>query len=85
MLNGAMLIKYIGAAMRRAQYEMIEDPHRFYGEIPDCQGVWATGKMLEECREGLESALEDWILFRLSRQLSVPVIDGIDLAVREVA
>lgn len=71
--------------MRRAQYEMIEDPHRFYGEIPDCQGVWATGKTLEECREELEPALEDWILFRLSRQLSVPVIDGIDLAVREVA
>ena len=80
-----MLTKYIQAAMRRAHYEMSESPQRFYGEIEDCQGVWATGATLEECREELESALEDWILFRLSRQLPVPVIDDMDLAVREVA
>jgi len=64
---------------------MIDSSEPFYGEIPDCQGVWATGKTLEECREELEAALEDWILFRVSRQLAVPVIDGIDLTVGEVA
>ena len=76
---------YLRAAMHRAHYEMVEDSESFFGEIPGCQGVWATGKSLEECREELESALEDWILFRLSQQLPVPVIDGIDLVVREVA
>ncbi len=80
-----MLTKYLRAAMRQAKYEMLEDSDSFYGAIPACQGVWATGKSLEECREELESALEDWILFRVSEQLAVPVIDGIDLVVREVA
>ena len=80
-----MLIKYVQAAMRLAHYEMIDSPEPFYGEIPDCQGVWATGKTLEECLEELEAGLEDWILFRGSRQLAVPVIDGIDLRVGEVA
>ncbi len=80
-----MLTQYIRAAMQRARYETIEDPEPFYGEIPDCQGVWATGQTPEECRRELESALEDWILLRLSRQLSVPVIEGLDLTVRDVA
>ncbi|MGD0199889.1 MAG: type II toxin-antitoxin system HicB family antitoxin [Bryobacteraceae bacterium] len=80
-----MLQKYIRTAMRRAHYEMIEGAQPFYGSIPECQGVWAAAETLEACREELESALDDWILFRLSRQLEVPVIDGIDLAVREVA
>ncbi len=80
-----MLTAYIRAAMRHARYEMIEDAKPFYGEIPECQGVWAAGVTLEECREELESALEDWILFRVSRQLPLPVIDEIDLSVHEVA
>ncbi len=80
-----MLTAYIRAAMRHARYEMIADGQPFYGEIPECQGVWATGVTLEECLEELESALEDWLLFRLSRQLPVPTIDEIDLSVRDVA
>ena len=46
---------------------------------------WAAGKTLEECREGLLSALEDWILFRIHRHLLLPVIDGIELAVKAEA
>ena len=80
-----MLIKYVQAAMRHAHYEIIDDPNPFYGSIPECQGVWAAGKTLEECREELESGLEDWILFRVSRQLALPQIDGLDLSIREVA
>ena len=38
----------------------IDDPEPFYGEIPELQGVWATGKTLEACRDDLMSALEDW-------------------------
>ena len=79
------MTEYIRAAMRQARYEVIEDPEPYYGDIPDCQGVWATGKTPEQCREELESALEDWILFRMSRQLPLPVIEGLDLTVRDVA
>ena len=56
-----MFAEYIKAAMDRETYEIIEDPEPFYGEIPELQGVWASGKTLEACRDQLMSALEDWI------------------------
>ncbi len=80
-----MLTTCIQLAMRKAHYELRDDGAGFYGEIPECPGVWATAGTLEECREELESALEDWILFRVSRQLPLPVIDNVDLAIRDVA
>jgi predicted RNase H-like HicB family nuclease len=48
-------------------------------------GAWASGLTLEACRKELAEVLEDWLLFRLSRQMPIPVIQGIDLAIREVA
>lgn len=69
----------------RAHYEVLENDEGFYGSIPGFEGVWANAETLEACREELKSALEDWLLFSLSRRLPVPCIDGIDLAVREVA
>jgi predicted RNase H-like HicB family nuclease len=60
-----MFVEYIKAAMDKAVYEIIDDPEPFYGEIPELQGVWATGKTLEACRDDLMSALEDWIASRL--------------------
>jgi predicted RNase H-like HicB family nuclease len=53
----------LASALERAVYEQIEDEEPFYSEIPGIQGVWATGKTLEECRRNLASALEDWVLF----------------------
>jgi predicted RNase H-like HicB family nuclease len=79
-----MLTKYIRAAMHRANYELLEEGG-FYGSIPGFEGVWADGQSLEDCREELEEVLEEWLLFRLSRQLPIPSVDGIDLVVREVA
>ena len=74
-----MLSDYIKAALAQAHYEIIEDNEPFYGEIPGLQGVWASGKTLEECRENLSSALEGWLLVRLSRNLDIPVIGDISL------
>ena len=42
-----MLLEYIEEALRRARYEIIEDEEPYYGEIPELQGVWATGRTLE--------------------------------------
>ena len=53
--------------MARARYELIADEEPYYGEIPDIPGVWATGKRLKECEANLQAALEDWLLFLLSR------------------
>ncbi len=69
-----MLLQYIQAALDRAHYEMIEDEEPFYGEIPPLQGVWATGKTLEECRRNLADAVEDWLLFSVARGLPIPTL-----------
>lgn len=80
-----MLTKYLDAAMRRAHYEILADDGSFYGEIPECRGVHACASSLEGCREELTSALEDWLLFRIHRNLSVPAIDGMELTIKKEA
>jgi predicted RNase H-like HicB family nuclease len=80
-----MLIDYISAAMREAKYEILPDDNTFYGEIPDFAGVYANANTLEGCREELAEVLEEWILFRLSHKLPLPVVNGIELRIKEVA
>lgn len=73
-----MVTEYIQAAMHKAHYELIEDG-TFVGTIPGLQGVLANAETLEACRDELQSALEDWLVFRIERHLSIPVIDDIQL------
>jgi predicted RNase H-like HicB family nuclease len=80
-----MLKAYIRAAMGKAKYEILADDGSYYGEVPGFQGVYASAATLEACREELESTLEDWILFRVSRNLPLPEADGLKLEVAEVA
>jgi len=80
-----MLSQYIQAAMRQAKYEILSDDKSYYGEIPDFQGVYANAETLEDCRNELAEVLEEWIFFRLSRNLSLPVVNGLRLAVEKVA
>ena len=80
-----MINRYIAAALKRAHYEMLENNEGFFATIPDLPGLWAQAAPLEECREELQSSLEGWLLLSLSRHMEIPVLDGIDLAVREVA
>jgi predicted RNase H-like HicB family nuclease len=75
-----MLLEYLNAALDRAHYEMIEDEEPFFGEVPDVRGVWASGKTLEECRRKLAEALEDWVLFSVSRGETPPPIGDVKLA-----
>ncbi len=64
-----MILKYISTAMEQAHYEFLKNDKSFYGEIPVCRGVYATGKTLEDCRTSLMEVLEEWLLFRISKQL----------------
>ena len=80
-----MLTKYIRAALHHARYEILADDGSFYGEISVCNGVYANAATLEDCREQLEEVLEEWILFRVSRTLPLPAIDGIELTIKEMA
>ena len=73
-----MLTNYIRASMRLAKYEILSDDGTFYGEIPGFDGVYANADTLEACRDELEEVLEEWILFRISRNLSLPIVDGIE-------
>lgn len=62
--NTNMLSEYIFKKLKEARYKLLKDG-TYFGEIPGLRGVWANAKTLEDCREGLQSALEDWLLFKL--------------------
>lgn len=79
-----MLTDYLRFAMNKAHYELLGGGEGFCGEIPGFDGVLAHADTLEACREELAGTLEDWLLFRISRNYPVPVIDGMDLTIREV-
>lgn len=79
-----MLTEYIRAALRQAVYDKLEDDS-FYGEIPGVQGVYASAASLEECREELRLALEDWLLFSLANGFPIPMLDGVELKTTRVA
>ena len=78
-----MLTDYIKAAMREAHYEILTDSRDYYGEIPACRGVCATAETLEGCRDELAAVLEEWVFVRIHRNLDLPVIGGVELAITE--
>jgi predicted RNase H-like HicB family nuclease len=80
-----MFAEYIKAAMKTAHYEHWEDEKMFYGEIPACRGVLATGDTLEACRAELEEVLEGWLLLSIHDHDTIPVIDGVSLEIKQVA
>ncbi|MGI0482650.1 type II toxin-antitoxin system HicB family antitoxin [Geminocystis sp. CENA526] len=77
-----MLTEYIAIAMKQATYELLED-NTYYGEIPVCGGVWSNHSTLEGCRDELQNTLEGWIILGLQKGHFLPVLDGIDLNLKE--
>lgn len=80
-----MLTSYIKASMEKAHYEILPDNEGYFGKIEAIQGVWANAKTLEACREELREVLEEWIILGLRMGHPIPVIEGIDLNIKEVA
>ncbi|MHC4441960.1 MAG: type II toxin-antitoxin system HicB family antitoxin [Planctomycetota bacterium] len=72
-----MLLQYIQAAMSKARYEILPDDGTYYGRIPGFKGVWANAQTLEECRQDLQSVLEDWILMAVRFNDRLPTINGL--------
>jgi predicted RNase H-like HicB family nuclease len=64
-----MITEYINAALQRAKFEIIDNEKPYYGEVPELEGVWATGKTLEECRQDLAEVIDGWLVVRLRRGL----------------
>lgn len=79
-----MITEYIQAALHKAHYERLPEEHSYYGDIPGFDGVWANAQALEECREELREVLEEWLLFRIHRNLPLPEVDGLALRIKEV-
>ncbi len=69
-----MLQAYIRGALGRAPCEILEDDGSSYGEVPEFEGVYANAESLEKCREELEEVLEEWVLFRVSKNLPLPTV-----------
>ncbi len=70
-----MFSEYIKAALRRAKYETLENG-TYMAKAEGLRGVIATGKTIEECREDLVEAIEEWIVIRLQRGLTILDLDG---------
>ncbi len=79
-----MLTEYIDTAMHKAVYEILEDG-QYYGEIPELEGLLASGQPLGTCRQELKSALEDWLIFSLTHHLPIPVLDGLAIVIPEAS
>lgn len=70
-----MIQAYIREAMRRAHYEIIDQPGTPYvGTIRGFRGVIAVGETLEHCPEQLEGALEAWIVVGLMNGHRIPTL-----------
>jgi predicted RNase H-like HicB family nuclease len=78
-----LLTEYVQAALKKAHYEILPDDGSYYGEIAKFKGVYSNANTLEECRNELREVLEDWILVSISHHLPLPVIDNIELKVKE--
>jgi len=76
-----MFAEYIDAALKRAEYEVIDNPEPYYAHVPGLTGVWATGKTFEDCRRELISVIEGWIALRLRMGDSIPSIGGVTINV----
>jgi predicted RNase H-like HicB family nuclease len=78
-----MIQNYINEALEKAKYEILGDTGEFYGEIPECRGVYATAATLEQCRNELIEVLDEWIVLRLRKNLGIPILEGIDLNIAQ--
>lgn len=74
-----MLAQYIDLALELARYEIIEDDHSYWGEIPGFQGVWARHATLAGCQRDLREALSDWLALRLRLRLEIPPLGNVNL------
>ena len=76
---------YLQAAMDHAEFETLPEQEGVFGRIPGLDGLWANGPTMAQCRDELESALEDWVLVGLRLGHRMPEVGGVSLPLPEVA
>ena len=68
-----MFAEYIQAALEKAQYKVIDNGDEpYFVDVPELDGVWATGCTVEVARRNFIEALEDWIAAHLLWNLALP-------------
>lgn len=77
-----MIRQYVEQALRGARYDKLEDG-TFYGQVPRLRGVIAIGETLEECRNQLAEVVEEWVLVRVAKGLTVPPLGKIAVKVKK--
>lgn len=79
-----MLLNYIEAAIKKAEYKRLEDDS-WFGEIVDFPGIWANASSVEECRSELIEVLEEWLLLKIRDNDPIPTIGGINISIQKAA
>jgi predicted RNase H-like HicB family nuclease len=78
-----MIRQYIDEALHRASYSVI-DGNMYCATVTGLPGVIATGATFKTCRDHLAEIVEEWVLLRVSRGLSVPRLGSARVQVRRV-
>ena len=77
-----MITRYIDQALHRAHYRQV-DGDLYCATVRGLRGVIATGSTLEDCHDQLAQVVEEWVLVRVSRGLSIPRLGGVTVEVRQ--
>jgi predicted RNase H-like HicB family nuclease len=72
-----LLHDYIGAALKTATFEKIENGTRVYAELPDFPGAWADGNTRNAAANTLRQVLKGWIELQLERGQPLPRLKGV--------
>ncbi len=74
------LAAFLDVAMEHAKFSRSSKTRKPIGvRFLAYKGVWARGKTLVVCQRELREALSDWIALRLTLNLPIPVMAGLDL------
>jgi predicted RNase H-like HicB family nuclease len=79
-----MMSHYVASALERADYRLLDDGS-FVATVRGLRGVIATGATLEACRRELAQVVEEWVLVRVARGLTVPALGGAVVRVRRAS
>ncbi|RPI07390.1 MAG: type II toxin-antitoxin system HicB family antitoxin [Zetaproteobacteria bacterium] len=79
-----MIRQYVDAALHRASY-LVLGSNVYCATVAGLPGVIATGATLETCRDQLAEIVEEWLLLRVSRGLSIPRLGTARVEVRRVS
>jgi len=83
-MTNEMISRYVATALERARYRLVDDG-TFAATVRGLRGVIATGATLEACRRELAEVIEEWVLVRVARGMTIPPLGKAIVKVRRAA